>query len=129
MKTPFKTSYPTRAEAHAAALAMRAMLKKPKGWKPRLHCSEYLPQHRKHGVWYSGLKNGPMSLYYHQGTGFSTLLNDRLKGGVGGNPIWSTRYSSPNPNKVIVAQVKAAQEVFTQMRAVEAHIVPFISTI
>lgn len=129
---PFKTSYPTRAEAKTAALAMRAMLKKPNGWKPRLHCSEPRPEHRHLGVWYAGLINGSMTLSCHVHKGVATfmpLLAISSSWAGCGEPMWGVGTSYRSPDAAIAAQVKGAQKVFAKMREVEAHITPFLSTV
>lgn len=127
MKTfPFLPSYPTRAAALKAAKALCSMLKKPAGWKPHLHNSEPLPQHRKHGVWYMCLRNGPMELNVNASlTGhptFWTLLGSRMDQPGMGNPAWTVDTSFRDPNKAIATQVWQAQRVFIEMKRVDNHI-------
>lgn len=132
MKTPsFKPSYPTRKEAVAAALAFLNLLKRPAGWKPYIHCSEPLPQHRKTAVWYPSLINGPMHLMYSAYGGhptYWTLLDDQLPGRGSGSPLWSGNgVHHSTPDKAIAERVRCAVKVFDRFRQVEAAIMPLVA--
>ncbi len=121
-KFKFQSSYPNMALAIQAAKAMRAMLDKPKGWKLRVHCSEPLKIHRKHGQWYASLQNGQMTLNTSVSfteIKFWTLLNSRMDGSPCGDSRWSDLFQSKNPNKAIAHQVKLAMAVIGEIKRVE----------
>lgn len=132
MSHPFKRSYPTRAAALKAARAFISLLKNPQGWKPRLHCSEPLREHRKHAVWYMCIVSGPMALHYSvRGSvvTFWTLLASREEWVGLGDPRWFVDGSFRNPDTAIAAQIKVARAVFAQEQLTANHLNKMLDSI
>lgn len=91
----------TKAQAEEAA---KSLIKKMngKGWKLRMW---------QNIGWHYEIRNGPIAVSpcYPEGK-FSCKLSDSLEDSYGGSLIWANNFSSKDPNKAVMHEIKNARK-------------------